>query len=236
MQTITAKWFECSVRYDKTMETGTQKKVTEQYVVDAVSFTEAETRIIEEIAPFVQGEFKITSIKTAQYKEVALMSDAETLFNGESARIEAAIRNKDGKELHKPLDLNTNNVDTKFYKLKTAYITLDEKTGEEKRDNVFMLVQAVNLRNALDNLEVVLKGSMIDYESVNINSTNILDVYCHTEDKRNSLDQLLRKMTNDIKYSDLTAEQIADKYTTCAEPEYRQMVIDKINELRGKKN
>lgn len=43
-------WFECKIRYEKVMEDGLQKKVTEQYVVDALSFSEAEARIIEEMS------------------------------------------------------------------------------------------------------------------------------------------------------------------------------------------
>ena len=44
-------WFECKVRYEKTLENGMNKKVTEPYLVDALSFTEAEARIIEEVSP-----------------------------------------------------------------------------------------------------------------------------------------------------------------------------------------
>ena len=42
-------WFECKIRYEKVMENGMNKKVTEPYLVDALSFTEAEARIIEEM-------------------------------------------------------------------------------------------------------------------------------------------------------------------------------------------
>ena len=52
-----ANWFECRVKYDKMLENGMQKKVTEPYLVDALSFTEAEARIIEEVSPFISGEF-----------------------------------------------------------------------------------------------------------------------------------------------------------------------------------
>ena len=57
-------WFECKIRYDKMLETGMQKTVTEPYLVDALSFTEAEARIIEEIKPFISGEFTVSDIKT----------------------------------------------------------------------------------------------------------------------------------------------------------------------------
>ena len=57
------------------MEDGLQKKVTEQYVVDALSFSEAEQRIIEEMSAYISGEFEVTDVKKAQYKEV-FFSDA----------------------------------------------------------------------------------------------------------------------------------------------------------------
>ena len=63
-------WFECKIRYEKVMENGMEKKVTETYLVDALSFTEAEARIIEEMTPFISGEFTITDIKRANYSEL----------------------------------------------------------------------------------------------------------------------------------------------------------------------
>ena len=75
MRTRTASWFETKIRYEKTMEDGLQKKVTEQYVVDALSFTEAESSIIEEMSSYISGEFKITDIKPAAYGEI-FFSDA----------------------------------------------------------------------------------------------------------------------------------------------------------------
>ena len=55
-------WFECKIRYERVMENGMNKKVTEPYLVDALSFTEAEARIIEEMTPFISGEFTISDI------------------------------------------------------------------------------------------------------------------------------------------------------------------------------
>ena len=63
-------WFECKIRYEKVMENGINKKVTEPYLVDALSFTEAESRIIEEITPFISGEFTVSDIKRANYSEL----------------------------------------------------------------------------------------------------------------------------------------------------------------------
>lgn len=70
MRSRTSTWFECKIRYEKTMEDGSQKKVTEQYVVDALSFTEAEASIIEEMSSYISGEFEVKDIKKAAYGEI----------------------------------------------------------------------------------------------------------------------------------------------------------------------
>lgn len=76
MRSRTATWFECKIRYEKTMEDGMQKKVTEAYVVDALSFSEAEERIIDEMSSYISGEFNVTDIKKAPYGEI-FFSDQE---------------------------------------------------------------------------------------------------------------------------------------------------------------
>ena len=68
-------WFEIKIRYEKTMENGMNKKVTEPYLVDALSFTEAEARIIEEMTPYISGEFTISDIKRANYSELFFAED-----------------------------------------------------------------------------------------------------------------------------------------------------------------
>lgn len=64
------KLFECGIRYEKTLENGMQKKVTELYIVDALSFTEAESRIIGEMECFISGEFTVVSKKITNYSEL----------------------------------------------------------------------------------------------------------------------------------------------------------------------
>lgn len=65
-----SNWFETKVRYDKMMENGTQKKVNEPYMVDALSFTEAEARTIEELTPFISGDFSISAVKRTNITEI----------------------------------------------------------------------------------------------------------------------------------------------------------------------
>ena len=70
MRSRTAIWFECKIQFEKTMDDGLQKKVTETYTIDALSFTEAEQRIMEEMSAYISGEFDIKDIKIAPYKEI----------------------------------------------------------------------------------------------------------------------------------------------------------------------
>ena len=70
MKSKVSKFFEVKIQYQKIQEDGKEKKVTEQYVVEAFCFTEAESRIIEEMTPYISGEFDVVSEKIAPYNEI----------------------------------------------------------------------------------------------------------------------------------------------------------------------
>lgn len=91
-------WFLTKIRYEKVMENGMQKKVTEPYLVDTLSFTEAEARIIEEITPFISGEFTVTDISRAHYSEIFTSEEdsADKWFAGRLAFI--TVDEVSGKE------------------------------------------------------------------------------------------------------------------------------------------
>ena len=148
-----SEWFECKVRYDKTLESGLIKKTTESYLVDAISFTEAEKRFIEEIKPFITGEFIVTDIKRARISD---------LFDSE--------------------DLN----DDRWFKARIAYITLDEKSGVEKRSVQSALIQAKDFHRALSRLDEGMKGTLGDWEIVSIAETAIVDVFKFKADDKPS--------------------------------------------------
>lgn len=135
-------WYECRVKFDKILENGTQKKVTEAYLVDAMSFTEAENRIIEEMTPYITGEFEVAAVKKARVSE---------LFNDPEG--------------------------DKWYRAKVMFITIDEKSGAEKKAASTMYVQAKDFQNAVSNLENGMKGTMSDWEINTIAETTILDVF-----------------------------------------------------------
>lgn len=71
----TAEWFNVKIRYEKTMEDGMQKKVSENYVVDALSFTEGEGRMIDEMSAYISGEFTVDDMKKCPFKEIFFNED-----------------------------------------------------------------------------------------------------------------------------------------------------------------
>lgn len=73
-------WFTCKISFEKIMENGMQKKVTEAYLVDALSYTEAEARIIKEVRPFITGEFTVADIKRAHYSELFFNENGDNFY------------------------------------------------------------------------------------------------------------------------------------------------------------
>lgn len=156
-------WFECKIRYEKVMENGMQKKVTEPYLVDALSFTEAEARIIEEMTPFISGEFTVSDIKRANYSEL-FPSDEESA--------------------------------DRWFKCKLIFITLDEKSGAEKKTSTQVLVQAADLRDAVKKLDEGMKGTMADYQIASIAETAIVDVYPYSAEESNNSEEAINDHAN----------------------------------------
>ena len=142
-----AQWIKTSVRFQKIMGNGTTKRVTESYLIDALSFTEAEARILRDVTAYVRGEFNVSAVKKSNVQEI--------------------FRNKVQYECVQ-----------KWYKVKVAFITLDEKTSSEKRTTAVYMVQAPDFHNALENfVESMKKETMSDFVIVGIEETSILDVF-----------------------------------------------------------
>lgn len=74
------KWFECTIKYEKELEEGKVAKTTERYLVDALTFTEAEARIIKEMKPFISGEFEVANINPQKYSELFWNEKADKWF------------------------------------------------------------------------------------------------------------------------------------------------------------
>ncbi|MBP7152413.1 MAG: DUF4494 domain-containing protein [Paludibacteraceae bacterium] len=63
-------WFECKIKYEKVIEEGKTITVNETYLIDALSFTEAEKRIIQQMEPYISGEFLVANIRRARISEL----------------------------------------------------------------------------------------------------------------------------------------------------------------------
>lgn len=137
-----SQWFECKVKYDKMLESGAQKVVTEPYLVDALSFTEAEARITEEMQPYISGEFTVSAVRRINIIDIFYHQGGD-----------------------------------RWYKVKTNFITIDEKTAAEKRTACFQLVQAGSFKEALDVFLAGMKDTMADYEIASIVETPLMDVF-----------------------------------------------------------
>ena len=121
-------WFECKVSYERQADSMGMKKVSESYLVDALSFTEAEKRIIKEIRPFVSvGELEVVNIRRARIAELFLNEEAE---------------------------------DDRYFRAKVNFITVDEKSGSEKKTSATMIVKSDSLPNAVTELKAQLDSQM----------------------------------------------------------------------------
>lgn len=145
---MSATWYECKVKYRKTHETGEQKVTTDTYLLDAVSYTEAEARITEEMKAYTSEEFRITNIKVANFAEVHPFENSD-----------------------------------RWFKSKVSLIALDEESGKEKKTNLYMLVQANDVKEAFENTTQVMENTMGDYSIPSITESPVLDVFPYFSDE-----------------------------------------------------
>lgn len=139
------EWFECKLEYDKMMENGTMKRVRgESYLTTAISCSEAEARMVQEMKSYISGEFMVTDIKRVKY--------GETFFTEEDAA-------------------------DRYFKIKLIFITLDEKSGAEKKTRQDVLVQASDLHDAVKKLDERMKGSMMDFTIASVSEAPYFDVF-----------------------------------------------------------
>ena len=159
-----AQWIEVKVRYEKLTEKGVTIKATEPFLVDALSCTEAEARIVKEVSSYVSGELNVLSVNKTKISDV--------FWNVEADR---------------------------FYKVKVNYITIDEKTGAEKRSGTYILVQASNFSEAFSNFNKGMQGSMADFEIESIAETKIVDVYKYQVPGEATITKVAEKVATDKK-------------------------------------
>lgn len=139
-------YFDTSVKFRKTDEQGVNKLVTESYIIDALTFSEAEANIQKEMSVYISEEFKVTNIKVANYAEI--------------------IKNESGD---------------RWFKSKVSLIAYDEESGKEKKQNIYLLVQANDAKQAYDNTVLAMRNTMGDYSVPSVSETTIMDVFEYKE-------------------------------------------------------
>ena len=145
MRTRTAQWFECRIRYEKLMEDGLQKRVSENYVIDALSFGEAEERIGEEMSAYISGEFEVDDLKKASYKEV-FFDDGNTADKWYKAKLQfITIDEKTSKEKK-----TTVNYLVQAGSFEGARKNIDEVMGTTMIDYVIPSVVETNLMDVFE--------------------------------------------------------------------------------------
>lgn len=135
--------FEGKVRYQREVADGKIQKQNDTYLIEAISFGDAETRILEEIQPFVfmGQEVQLKTLKRVTFNEI--------------------LPNPNGHF---------------WFKAKVMLTTIDESEGKEKKINTSILVQAIDIQDAYNAVEQMMKTSITDYEITNLQVTDIVDV------------------------------------------------------------
>ncbi len=173
---MSISWYECKVKYRKTQESGEQKVVTETYLLDAISYTEAETRINEEMQTYTSEEFKITNIKVANYSEIH------------------PVENSD-----------------RWYKSKVSLIAFDEESGKERKSNIYLLVQGNDLKEAFDNTNAAMKGTLGDYTIPAIAESPVMDVFPYFSGDEDQLTEIndFNSIKDSVKSKEVSNEETA---------------------------
>lgn len=103
MRTKSGKWFEVKVSYDKVMDDGNEKKAVETYVVEALSFTEAEAIIIREMQDYISGDFSVMNINPMKFKEVVFDDREPTVYYYKAKLMFITLDEKTEKEKRTPV-------------------------------------------------------------------------------------------------------------------------------------
>ncbi len=155
---MSATWYECKVKYRKFDEaTATQKVKTEPFLVDAISYTEAESRITKEMAAYLpeSEEIKITNIKVANFAEIHPFENTD-----------------------------------RWFKSRVSLIAFDEESGKERKTNLYLLVQANDVKEAYENTVLVMADTMGEYTIPAVSESPIADVFPYFTGEDDDMERL----------------------------------------------
>lgn len=155
---MSVTWYECKVKYRKLdQESGIQKVKTEPFLVDAISYTEAESRITQEMSVYLSDseEIKITNIKVANYAEIHPFENSD-----------------------------------RWFKSRVSLIAFDEESGKERKTNLYLLVQANDVKEAYENTMGVMKDTMGEYTIPAVSESPIMDVFPYFSGDEKEIERL----------------------------------------------
>ncbi|WP_324027299.1 DUF4494 domain-containing protein [Maribacter sp. BPC-D8] len=155
---MSATWYECKIKYRKLDEASGMLKVkTEPFLVDAISYTEAESRITEEMSVYMSDteEIKITNIKVANFAEIHPFENSD-----------------------------------RWFKSKVSLIAFDEESGKERKTNMYLLIQANDVKEAYDNTISVMKDTMGEYSVPSIAESPIMDVFPYFSGEEDDMERV----------------------------------------------
>ncbi|WP_213523486.1 DUF4494 domain-containing protein [Nonlabens sp.] len=182
---MSATWYECKVKYRKFDEaSGAQKIKTEAFLVDAISYTEAESRITEEMTAYLpeSEEIKIINIKVANYAEIHPFENTD-----------------------------------RWFKSRVSLIAFDEESGKERKTNMYLLVQANDVKEAYENTVLTMKDTMGEYSIPAVSESPIMDVFPYFSGQEEDMELLktfvvlkdsvpaVNKMDEDLELEDVLA-------------------------------
>ena len=202
MRSRTAIWFEAKIQYEKVMEDGLQKKVVEQYVVDALSYAEAENRIIEEMSAYISGEYEVKDLKKAPYKEI--------FFDDQDPQTDRYYKAK--------LEFIT--IDERTEKEKRSRVTYLVQASDLHR-------AMKNVDEVMSGTMIDYEACAVDDTKI----IDVFE-YGKADSDTDKGAALMVRMAEDLKDRSLTVESIVDKYVSTATPELRQQLIDRLNQMR----
>jgi hypothetical protein len=155
---MSATWYECKVKYRKFDEASGMLKVkTEPFLVDAISYTEAESRITQEMSAYLidSEEIKITNIKVANYAEIHPFENSD-----------------------------------RWFKSRVSLIAFDEESGKERKTNLYLLVQANDVKEAFENTVSTMKDTMGEYTIPAISESPIMDVFPYFSGEEGEMERI----------------------------------------------
>ena len=212
------------------MKDGLQKQVVEQYVVDALSFAEAEQRITEEMSQYISGEFEVTDVKKAAYKEVFFDDDNAESDRWYKAKLDfITIDEKTEKEKRSRVTYLVQATN-----LNRAMKNVDTVMGGTMIDYDAASISDTKLVDVFETMEQrEQNGARSSYAESRQSSTE--GQYGKGNEAEDKAAELMARMAEDVKDASLKVEDIVDRYVKTATPELRQQLIDKLTEIRKEK-